>query len=702
MALGNLQEIIPAFFTGAKGERLTPEQIAQRQIIAQSLMEKASDTSPNAGGIASILTKGLQGYQAGRDRRLSDKATQTNAAASEANMTSMLGALTGGNSYNQPIQAGVSPTPSSIASAPSSPMAIPSAPEIREGLISRGLPPHVADAFVVNFNDESGMNPGINEKKPLVAGSRGGFGLYQLTGPRRREYEAFAAQRGVDPSDTNAQLDFLMLEGSGKEKAAFDKILASPDTATAAQAIVNEFLRPSMEHRKSRSARYAGLPMSPAGEERPIQVASTDPNFMPQAVTGEPLLSAGVNVQPQENAIASQSLSQPQASPVAQQVAQSQPMQVPQTQQAGINPAVLSALSSPYSSPQERKVAELLLGQHMQQQQAQQAQAQTLAQRQQAASSLGINPAMVGADEHTWKAMVDQATRNRNTVTVGNTVYDANTGQQIIQGNASPTTDIQNYEYARQNGYGGSFADYQQEVKRAGATNISNVLGGEGMPGLGKLSTDYTYVMDPATRMPTLNERGLPTAVPVPGSAADVARQKEVEAAARQTTLTERQLNPTIDDIATARDLATKTGTLGQMAPILKNIPLIGQNAENMAATIDAIGSGISLENLNQMRQASPTGGALGNVSDKQSALLSEAFGSLRQSMSRELFLYNLARVENVLNDIVHGSGNGPDRNDLGALRSELNLGKSGSDNQKSSRNSNGNKTKSGVSWSVN
>jgi hypothetical protein len=69
------------------------------------------------------------------------------------------------------------------------------------------------------------------------------------------------------------------------------------------------------------------------------------------------------------------------------------------------------------------------------------------------------------------------------------------------------------------------------------------------------------------------------------------------------------------------------------------------------------------------MRQASPTGGALGNVSDKQSGLLAEAFGSLRQSQSKDLFLYNLSRVENVLNDIVHGPGNGPERHDLKKLR---------------------------------
>lgn len=157
---------------------------------------------------------------------------------------------------------------------------------------------------------------------------------------------------------------------------------------------------------------------------------------------------------------------------------------------------------------------------------------------------------------------------------------------------------------------------------------------------------------------------------PIPGGPA--AREIEASDAAREGMqgMTARQLNPTLDDITTARDLAEGgVGTTGMFSGMIQRIPGIGQDSVDMAATIDAIGSGISLENLNQMRQNSPTGGALGNVSDKQSSLQSEAFGSLRQSMSKGQFLYNLARVENTLNDIVHGEGNGPDRHDMNGLR---------------------------------
>jgi len=128
--------------------------------------------------------------------------------------------------------------------------------DLRQGLIDRGLEPHVADGFVMNFRDESGLDAGINERVPLVPGSRGGFGLYQLTGPRRVDYEAFADSRGVPYSDTDAQLDFLMIELEGSESSAASKIFATETSGEAGAAIVNHFLRPSPEYRRKRASRY--------------------------------------------------------------------------------------------------------------------------------------------------------------------------------------------------------------------------------------------------------------------------------------------------------------------------------------------------------------------------------------------------------------------------------------------------------------
>ena len=60
------------------------------------------------------------------------------------------------------------------------------------------------------------------------------------------------------------------------------------------------------------------------------------------------------------------------------------------------------------------------------------------------------------------------------------------------------------------------------------------------------------------------------------------------------------------------------------------------------------------------MREASPTGGALGQVSTFELQNLMAVFGSLEQSQSNEELQYNLRRLQQVYNDIVHGPGNHP------------------------------------------
>lgn len=130
---------------------------------------------------------------------------------------------------------------------------------IREGLKARGLPEHVANGFIANFKDESNLNPGINEASPVVPGSRGGFGLAQWTGPRRKALEAFAASQGKPVDDLNVQLDFLMTELSGSEAGAGAAIMSAKNAPEAAAAIVNNFLRPAEQHRASREAEYLGM-----------------------------------------------------------------------------------------------------------------------------------------------------------------------------------------------------------------------------------------------------------------------------------------------------------------------------------------------------------------------------------------------------------------------------------------------------------
>lgn len=126
-------------------------------------------------------------------------------------------------------------------------------------LLARGFNDIEAKALVINMQDESGLNPGINEHAPIVPGSRGGFGYIQLTGPRRVAYEAYADSIGVPYHDEDAQLDWIAYERQGPEKAAWDKISQASSVGEAATGVVRHFLRPLKEHQDSRSAKYSRI-----------------------------------------------------------------------------------------------------------------------------------------------------------------------------------------------------------------------------------------------------------------------------------------------------------------------------------------------------------------------------------------------------------------------------------------------------------
>ena len=97
---------------------------------------------------------------------------------------------------------------------------------------------------------------------------------------------------------------------------------------------------------------------------------------------------------------------------------------------------------------------------------------------------------------------------------------------------------------------------------------------------------------------------------------------------------------------------ATGWGTL------LSAIP--GSDANILKNRLMTIKANISFDKLQAMREESPTGGALGQVSTFELQNLMAVFGSLEQSQDANELSYNLRRVQKVYNDVIHGEGNHP------------------------------------------
>lgn len=92
-----------------------------------------------------------------------------------------------------------------------------------------------------------------------------------------------------------------------------------------------------------------------------------------------------------------------------------------------------------------------------------------------------------------------------------------------------------------------------------------------------------------------------------------------------------------------------------------------GTDATDLSADLDTIGGNLAFDRLQQMRDASPTGGALGSITEKELALLQSTVASLNQRQSPEKLRANLEKVaqhyqnlQSIMNNpqFANGAGN--------------------------------------------
>lgn len=152
--------------------------------------------------------------------------------------------------------------------------------------------------------------------------------------------------------------------------------------------------------------------------------------------------------------------------------------------------------------------------------------------------------------------------------------------------------------------------------------------------------------------------------------AAAVAKAKgEAEKAVGAEERTKQQAQ-VADIVTTDIDRALKTidtsilPTTGAVGGVLSNVG--GTAARDLAGLLDTVKANAGFDQLNKMRQSSPTGGALGNVTERELSLLQATIGNLEQSQTADQLKDNLRRVKNTYLDIVHGPGKGPAREKLG------------------------------------
>jgi len=210
-----------------------------------------------------------------------------------------------------------------------------------------------------------------------------------------------------------------------------------------------------------------------------------------------------------------------------------------------------------------------------------------------------------------------------------------------------PATKIQLFNEAVKGGYPGDFFQYQIDLKAAGAPSTTMLP----TPAKG-----FQYEQD---------ENGNWVAKIIPGGSADLEKQEVDKAKIQSQINKQNDASVVLNNVSLVRDAIKNPATFFGIevgatgwGSLLKDIP--ASPAKGVEGMIKTMQGNIGFAKLQAMREASPTGGALGQVSNIELNLLTGVIGSLDQSQSDEDLLRVLNQIEYTYNIIVHGQGTVP------------------------------------------
>lgn len=103
-----------------------------------------------------------------------------------------------------------------------------------------------------NIGTETAGLTKLQEIKPLVKGSKGGYGWSQWTGPRRKKYEAWCKQQNVMPADDESNYRYLIHETLTDEWKSVAQLRKTTTLKAATETWMLLNLRPGIPHLDSR------------------------------------------------------------------------------------------------------------------------------------------------------------------------------------------------------------------------------------------------------------------------------------------------------------------------------------------------------------------------------------------------------------------------------------------------------------------
>ena len=208
----------------------------------------------------------------------------------------------------------------------------------------------------------------------------------------------------------------------------------------------------------------------------------------------------------------------------------------------------------------------------------------------------------------------------------------------------SEGASIDGYRLALSEGFKGNYNEYVLGQKSAGASkfDIDNSSGSE----VGTIPQGFELFTTPS---------GGRSMRPIAGGPEAIAAQDLVDKQKMAQETTARTGGIVLEDIKRLKAslkgqefLDPITGPTGSIAAMVPSSARV--DAGQLANTIKG---NVGFDRLQQMRDESPTGGALGAINKQEMDLLSSVLGSLDLSQSEDQLIYNLDRLETVYMNIM-------------------------------------------------
>lgn len=144
-----------------------------------------------------------------------------------------------------------------------------------------------AAAIVGNLGHESGGFKFLQEIKPVVKGSRGGYGWAQWTASRRVSFEKFCKDNGYSVNSYEGNYNYLVWELKNTERKAIPNVKKADTLFNKVKAFELAFERAGVKHYDSRNE--WALKAMRAYEALPSALDNT-----PDPVPFDPDLDAGI------------------------------------------------------------------------------------------------------------------------------------------------------------------------------------------------------------------------------------------------------------------------------------------------------------------------------------------------------------------------------------------------------------------------